>query len=165
MSKIVINPFDADSVNDAIKKLKILNKQYQQLEKKVCFELAEIGRQVAQPIYDEWAKSWNNDPVVVEVIETETGAVLSARGDSVCFLEFGAGSWASGKTIDGFTFTPKSWSSSELGTGMLEKLGFWRWKRVKYEYIPPANAMTVALAVMRERAKEVAQRVMKEVGA
>ena len=85
---------------------------------------------------------------------------ILANGESVCFLEFGSGVTANGKAIEGYTFTPGSWSST-LGSGQFSELGYWYWNDTKYRYIPAANAMESAIAVMKDRTKEVVERVMK----
>lgn len=160
MKKIEINPFDEKSVKDAIRELNELKKKYKQLEQQICFELAEIGSRVAQRIYDRWSSAWDNKRVEVVAVKTATGASILANGESVCFLEFGSGVTANGKTIEGYTFTPGSWSST-LGSGQFSELGFWYWNDTKYRYIPAANAMQSAIAVMKDHTKEVVERVMK----
>ena len=162
MKKIEINPFDIDSVKEAIKELNKQKQKYRKLEREVCYEIAKVGVEVAQPLYDEWAAEWENAPVTVEAVKTETGASLLANGESVCFLEFGSGTAANGKTVGGVTFTPGSWSASESGKQVFSTRGYWHYNDWKFTYIPPANALDQAIAVMREKTQEIIDRVMKE---
>lgn len=160
--KIKCNPLNNKSLNSAIKELEKYQKKIGKFEKQFCLALAEVGRERAQSLYDEaWAKT-QDYPVTVTVEETENGAKIVANGESVCFLEFGSGDTASGAEVDGFTFVPGSWSSSELGFKQYSTWGFWVHNGEKYTAIEPVNAMTYAIGEMETRAREIAERVLGE---
>lgn len=157
MEQIVINPFDKKSIDTAIKQLNEYQKQIKTKEKEFCMRLAEVGRAKAQEIFDQNYMTGFNDPVQVMVEETENGAKLVAVGQDVCFIEFGTGDLANGATVGDYTFTPGSWSSSELGAGMYSNFGYWYYNGEKFTGTPPANAMTYAIGEMDTRASEIAQ--------
>jgi hypothetical protein len=160
--KITIDWTDPKSISSALKEIEEYQKKIIDIEKKFCLKLAEIGRQRAQEIYDAVDTQDGNYPPNVYVEETEQGAKIVAHGEDVCFIEFGAGTAADGSTHDGFTFTPSSWSSSELGAHQFETLGFWVYDGKTYTAIQPQHAMTKAIAEMESRANEVARELKGE---
>ena len=162
--RITIKWDDKDSIDNAIKELKEYQKKLHENEtaKKFCVALAEIGRQRAQAVYDEFYLEGYNRPVTCEVQPTNGGAKLLANGMDVCFIEFGTGVRVDGGTYEGYTFYPGSWSASELGVGMFSELGYWIWEGEKFTGTPPAHALTKAIAEMESRASEVAQQLKGE---
>ena len=160
--KITLRWDDRDSIDNAIKELKEYQKKLHEIEIKFCVALAEIGRQTAQAVYDEFYLEGYNRPVKCEVVQTRDGAKLLANGEDVCFIEFGTGTEADGSTHEGYTFTPGSWSSSELGKGMFSDLGFWVWEGETFTGTPPAHALERAIAEMESRASEVARQLKGE---
>ena len=159
---LTINWDNLDSINQAIKELKQYQKKLTKLEKKFCLELAEIGRQRAQTIYDGAHVEGFNQPVTCEVVETRDGAKLLANGIDVCFIEFGTGVEADNSVHEGYTFSPGSWSSSELGKGVFSEYGYWFYNGTKFTGTPPAHAITQAIAEMESKASEVAERLKGE---
>jgi len=160
--RIVINWSDQNSINEAIKELEQYQKDVRDFQKKFCKELAEVGRQKAQTIYDSFYLEGFNEPVQCVVEETTYGAKLVANGTDVCFIEFGTGVEADGSVHEGYTFTPGSWSSSELGKGIFSELGYWFYNGTRFTGTPPAHAMTQAIAEMESKASEVAQKLKGE---
>ena len=160
--RLTLNWDNLDSINQAIKELKKYQKELTKLEKKFCLELAEVGRQKAQTIYDSFYLEGFNEPVQCVVEETTDGAKLVANGMDVCFVEFGTGVEADGSVHEGYTFTPGSWSSSELGKGVFSELGYWFYNGTRFTGTPPAHAITQAIAEMESKASEVAQKLKGE---
>ena len=158
---LTLNWDNRDSITQALKELKEYQKKLYEIEKKFCIELAEIGRKVAQTAYDEFRLA-GYEPVVCTVQPTRDGAKLLANSKDVCFIEFGTGVEADGSTHEGYTFSPGSWSSSELGKGVFSALGFWFYKGEKYTGTPPARAIELAIAEMESKASEVAERLKGE---
>ena len=99
----------------------------------------------------------------LSVERVDNGYLIKASGESVCFMEFGAGMTA-GLGYDTSIITPpvpidpKSWSKTH-GTGEFDKYGSWHHKKVKYEAIVPQMGMYHAAKEITERVEEIAQEV------
>lgn len=89
MKKIVLS-LDEKSINNAIKELNAYKKWVEEKTKQLCERLALIGAQEASVRFTTAMYDGNND-VQVEVGPTENGWVITAKGEAVAFLEFGAG--------------------------------------------------------------------------
>ena len=166
---LTLNWDNRDSITQALKELKEYQKKLYEIEKKFCVALAEVGRQKAQEIYDGFGLVLNeslapgfNQLPKSEVVATKDGAKILVNGKDVCFIEFGTGVEADGSTHEGYTFSPGSWSSSELGTGMYATLGYWFYNGTKFTGTPPAHAITQAIAEMESKASEVAEKLKGE---
>ena len=63
----------------------------------VCKRLAEIGLEVANNEFSMAASfSISDDPVDVQLVKIDNGYQIQANGNSVCYLEFGAGVYYNG---------------------------------------------------------------------
>ena len=163
MKRITVEWSDRSSIENAIDELVEYNKSLENYRKRFCLKLAEIGRDYAQNLYDnDFAIGDQHSGVMCSVEATQDGAKILANGDTVCFVEFGSGSFADGSEHEGMTFSPSSWSSSELGKHMLANLGYWVWEDKVYFGIPPLHAMTRTIAEMEARVGEVAQQLKGE---
>ncbi len=89
MKKIVLS-LDEKSINNAIKELNAYKKWVEEKTKQLCERLALIGAQEASVRFTTAMYDGDND-VEVEVGPTENGWVITAKGEAVAFLEFGAG--------------------------------------------------------------------------
>lgn len=88
--KIVINPLDPKSIDNALKQIQQYQRTFEQKVEELCRQLAEIGCTVAGARFSSAQYDGNND-VTVRIEKSETGYRLIAEGSSVAFIEFGTG--------------------------------------------------------------------------
>lgn len=162
IKEISLDPYDPASYDAAIKEIKAYKKWAKKKVNELCRRLAEIGIRVAQVYFVPGA--WNGgDDVSLSVEQVRNGFILKASGESVCFMEFGAGMTA-GLGYDTSDITPpvpiepKSWSKTN-GTGEFDKYGSWHYKKVKYDSIVPQMGMYHAVKEIKQRVEEIAQEV------
>ena len=164
IKEISLDPYDPASYDAAIKEIKAYKKWAKEKVNELCRRLAEIGLQVAQVYFVPGA--WNGgDDVSLSVEQVRNGFILKASGESVCFMEFGAGMTA-GLGYDTSVITPpvpiepKSWSKTH-GTGEFanSKQGYWHYKKIRYSEIVPQMGMYHATKEITERVEEIAQEV------
>lgn len=89
MRKITIT-LDDKSISNAIKELNRYKKWVDEKTKLLIEKLAIIGAHEASVRFASAMYDGDND-VAVEVGPTENGWVITASGEAVCFIEFGAG--------------------------------------------------------------------------
>lgn len=90
MKKITIT-LDEKSITDAIKELQAYRKWIDEKTRELTERLAVIGAMDARIRFSNALYDGDND-VEISVEPTATGYSIVARGQSVCFIEFGAGS-------------------------------------------------------------------------
>lgn len=88
--KIVIDPFDKKSVDNAIKMVNQYKKDFEAKEQEFVRRLAEIGVRVAQSGFSTADYDGVND-VSVSMEKTSAGYAVVASGETVGFIEFGTG--------------------------------------------------------------------------
>ena len=93
---ININLMDTMSIDRGCSKIDAYIENLNKLDE-VCKRLAEIGFEVAKNNFD-MAASWSisDDPVDMQLVKIEDGYQIQANGQSVCYLEFGAGVYYNG---------------------------------------------------------------------
>lgn len=89
MKKIVIS-LSGKSIDKALKELKAYKKWIDEKTKLLIEKLAILGAQEASIRFTTAMYDGNND-VDVEVSPTDNGWVITAKGDAVCFIEYGTG--------------------------------------------------------------------------
>lgn len=89
MRKITIT-LDDKSISNAIKELNRYKKWVDEKTKLLIEKLSIIGAHEASARFVSAMYDGDND-VAVEVGPTENGWVITASGEAVCFIEFGAG--------------------------------------------------------------------------
>jgi hypothetical protein len=89
MKKITVN-LSESSINAAIKELRKYKIWVAEKTKLLCDRLAINGAQEASVRFASAMYDGNND-VEIEVSPTDNGWVIKAKGEAVCFIEFGAG--------------------------------------------------------------------------
>ena len=162
--KITINPLDPASIQNAIKQIQQYQKNFEDRVFLLCEKLAEIGLEVAQPLFAAARYDGNND-VTVRIEKSETGYRLIAEGSSVAFIEFGSGivENPSGnasyplKRPDGIV------GIGEYGKGHGATGEKWYYAHNKFTYgNPPAMAMYYAEAEMLKEVMNIARSVLKQ---
>jgi len=89
MKKLTVT-LDEKSIGQAIKELEKYKKWVAEKTKLLCEKLAIIGAQEASVRFASAMYDGDND-VSVEVSPTDNGWVITASGNAVAFIEFGAG--------------------------------------------------------------------------
>lgn len=161
--EIQIDILDKSSIEKAIKQIEEYKNSLNNKLKKVATELAKIGIPIVSVNYLNGSEEGNVDfDVVVE--PTEKGCKLVAKGQDVCFLEFGAGTTT--KAYDGEgqeglpPIYPGSWSKeSGIVGGSFDLYGYWFWNGEKYVNLEPKLGLQRASEEMQRRAVEVARRI------
>lgn len=137
--------------------------QFSNKYKQYIEELAEMGRDTAQTIFDTYPSEYGNDGVSVNVeYDGTTNFVVRASGDDAAFIEFGTGveTIATRPTVQAsFSITPGSWSKENEGP--FSKTGYWRYGGVKIAGTPPAGAMQDACSEMQNWSSTIAGRIFR----
>lgn len=114
-------------------------------------------KEYVEPIVDEAVGQarimFTGTGVSVEKIGNQDGFTISADGEDVCFIEFGAGDYADSThglaSNVPFTVKPGSWSDTHSRQYTLK--GFWWYKKQKYYYVMPHYGMLQANNVLMSR--------------
>lgn len=162
--KIVVNPFDTKSINEALKQLKQYQKDFQVKEELFVKRLAEIGVSVATTGFALADYDGVND---VQVTMTQSGASAKviAYGETVGFIEFGTGVRNPEWDNSGMEYTPPEHGT--YGKGMGARPSGWFFKQneggaARHTYgNHPAEAMRTARDTMIERVTQIAREVWK----
>ena len=141
-------------LNDAVNLLRKVN---QSRIDTVMERLCEMGQNAAQTAFGgevsvTWARSGN-------------GYSVTANGEQVCFLEFGAGvaSNAAHPFADDVSFSvaPGSWSQTHgLGQFKPGEREYWFYQKELYTEIPEVHGMWNAFVAITENISKVWQEVM-----
>ena len=162
--KIVINPFDKKSIDNAVKLIEQYKKDFKVKEAEFCRRLAEIGVSVAQAGFSTADYDGVND-VSVRLEKTDTGYRVIASGETVGFIEFGTGIRYPEWDGSGVEYTPPPHGSYGKGQGK-NPWGWWfkgsDGAAPQHTYgNPPAEAMLTARNQMIESVTRVAREVWK----
>lgn len=162
--KITVNPFDAKSINAAIKQLEEYKRDFSAKEEEFVKRLSELGVSVATSVYASADYDGVKDVMVMRTANGSRAAVI-AYGQTVGFIEFGTGiknpEWDSG----GMEYTPPKHGT--YGKGYGARPHGWYFKQgegamARHTYgNAPAEAMRTARDVMVERVAQIAREVWK----
>jgi len=162
--KIVVDPFDKRSIDNAIKQLQ----QYKQdfLAKEAIFvkRLAEVGVSVASAGFATADYDGVNDVQVTMKTDGSTATVI-AYGETVGFIEFGTGVKYPEWDNSGMDYTPPKHGT--YGKGQGANPHGWYFKqgdgaKARHTYgNPPAEAMRTARDVMVEKVIQIAREVWR----
>lgn len=162
--KIRIDPFDKDSIDQAVKLVRQYKKDFAVKEKEFVSRLAEIGLSTAIYLFHMADYDGTND-VVVTMNQRGDKATIMAQGQTVGFIEFGTGvkyrEWDSSNT----EYTPPPHGSYGKGHGKQP----WGWWFVPNEGVkaqhtygnPPAEAMLTARDNMVMYVAQIAREVWR----
>lgn len=162
--KIVVNPLDKSSVEDAIRMLEQYKKDFLVKEQEFVRRLAEIGVRVAKAGFSIADYDGVND-VVVSMERTATGYNVVASGEAVGFIEFGTGVRHPEWDNTGMDYTPPKHGTYGKGQGKNQ----WGWwfkgsdgAVAQHTYGNPASeSMLTARNTMIERVTAIAREVWK----
>lgn len=162
--KIKIDPFDKNSINEAIKQLKEYKKDFLAKEKVFIKRLAEIGVSVASTGFALADYDGIKD-VVVTMEQSGTRAAVIASGETVGFIEFGTGVRNPEWDNSGMEYTPPKHGTYGKGMGARPKGWYFtagEGGAAQHTYgNHPAEAMRTARDVMVERVIQIAREVWR----
>lgn len=162
--KIVVNPLDPRSVNNAIQMLEQYKKDFLVKEQEFIRRLAEIGVRVAQAGFSMADYDGTKD-VSVRMEKTGNGYSVVASGNTVGFIEFGTGVRHPEWDNTGMDYTPPKHGTYGKGQGKNHH-GWWfkQNEGVKATHTygnPPAEAMLTARNQMIEQVIAIAREVWR----
>ena len=160
--KMVINPFDPESVSAALKQIQQYKKEFLAKEKEFVRRLAEIGVRVAQSGFSTADYDGVND-VSVRMEQTPNGYAVIASGESVGFIEFGTGVKYQEWDNTDMDYTPPKHGTYGKGQGA-NRHGWWFKQNdggtARHTYgNQPAEAMRTARDEMVEQVTRIAREV------
>ena len=162
--RIVINPFDKKSIENAERIVWQYKTDFEVKEQEFLRRLAEVGVSVASAGFSMADYDGVND-VVVSMEKTATGYSVIASGETVGFIEFGTGvrypEW-DGADVE---YTPPPHGSYGKGQGK-NPWGWWfrnhEGATAQHTYgNPPAEAMLTARNQMIEQVTAIAREVFR----
>ena len=162
--KITVNPFDKESVNNAIRLVEQYRKDFTVKESEFLRRLAEIGVRVAQSGFSTADYDGVND-VVVSMERTNSGYSVVASGKTVGFIEFGTGVKHPEWDNTGMDYTPPKHGTYGKGLGK-NPHGWWFKQndggKATHTYgNTPAEAMRTARDEMIENVTRIAREVWR----
>ena len=164
--KIVVNPFDKKSIENAERIVRQYKKDFEVKEAEFVRRLAEIGVSVASAGFATADYDGVND-VSVSMVKTATGYEVIASGKTVGFIEFGTGvrypEWEDEGNVNGQPYTPPPHGSYGKGQGK-NPWGWWfrgsDGAVARHTYgNQPAEAMLTARNEMIESVTRIAREV------
>lgn len=163
--KIKIDPFDKQSIAEAIKQVKQYKKDFLAKEQLFVKRLAEIGVSVASTGFSLADYDGVND-VQVTMTRSGSSATVIAYGETVGFIEFGTGVKFPEWDNSGMEYTPPKHGTYGKGHGA--RPHGWYFKpngsegAAQHTYgNQPAEAMKTARDVMIEKVTQVAREVWR----
>lgn len=161
--KIVIDPFDPESVSAAIKELDRYKRWVQEKEEILRQRLAQLGATVASIEFSRAIYNGTND-VSVRVEDNGSKATIFAEGSAVLFIEFGSGAkYGNGHPEAGkFGYGPGTYSDGPNGKGKWDDPNGWYFAHGQHSFgNPPAMAMVHARDAILEQLTAIAREVFK----
>ena len=159
--KIVIDPFDQNSIDNAVKELERYKRWVQEKEEILRQRLAQLGATVASI---EFSRAVYNGTKQVSVRVEDNGrkATIFAEGSAVLFIEFGSGAKYGGGHPDAakFGYGPGTYSEGPNGKGHWDDPNGWYFSHGQHSFgNPPAMAMVHARDAMLEQLTAIAREV------
>ena len=162
--KIVIDPFDKKSINEAIKQIAQYEKEFRQKEEEFVRRLKDIGVAVATTGFATADYDGENDVLVTET-QNGTKAAVIAYGETVGFIEFGTGIKFPEWDNTGMPYTPPAHGTYGKGRGAQPHGWYFKQNEgaaARHTYgNAPAEAMLTARNEMIERVTQIAREVWK----
>ena len=161
--KITINPFDQQSISQAIKQLEQYKKDFLAKEELFVKRLAEIGVSVASAGFAVADYDGIND-VVVTLEHHGNRAAVVASGETVGFIEFGTGIKYPEWDNSNMDYTPPKHGTYGKGLGARPKGWFFTSGAGSSQHTygnQPAEAMRTARDEMIEKVVQIAREVWK----
>lgn len=159
--KIVVNPFDIKSINNAIKQIDEYQREFELKEQEFVRRLAEIGVSVARTGY-QLADYDGEKDVVVSMNVDGTQATVIASGKTVGFIEFGTGVRYPEWSGDDTDYTPPEHGTYGKGKGANPR-GWWFTSGAGASQHTYGNMPAEAMLTARDKMIEEVTRIAREV--
>ena len=166
--RIVVDPFDKQSVVRAEKQVRAYQKDFQKKEYEFIRRLKELGVSVAEAGFSTADYDGENDVLIAEA-QNGGRATVIAYGKTVGFIEFGTGvkypEWVDDNNVSRNPYTPPKHGTYGKGKGARPK-GWWftpsEGAAGRHTYgNPPAEAMLTARNAMVEQIVQIAKEVWR----
>ena len=161
--KIVVDPFDQKSIDNAIKELDRYQRWVHEKEEVLRQRLAQLGATVASIEFSRAIYNGTND-VTVRVDDNGRKATIFAEGSAVLFIEFGSGAKYGGGHPDAgkFGYGPGTYSDGPEGKGRWDDPNGWYFAHGQHSFgNPPAMAMVHARDAILEQLTAIAREVFQ----
>ena len=162
--KIVIDPFDRKSVENAMALLAQYKQDFRAKETIFVKRLAEIGVSVASAGFATADYDGEND-VQVTMTPNGTSATITAYGETVGFIEFGTGVRFPEWDASGTGYVPPRHGTYGMKKGANPHGWYFKQNegaKARHTYgNPPAEAMRTARDVMIEKVAQIAREVWR----
>lgn len=162
--KIVIDPFNPKSIDNAVKFFNQYKKDFERKEIEFVRRLKELGVSVATTGFATADYDGVNDVLIAET-QNGTRAAVIAYGETVGFIEFGTGVSYPEWDSTGMDYTPPKHGTYGKGRG--KNPHGWYFKQsegalARHTYgNPPAEAMLTARNKIIESVAQIAREVWK----
>lgn len=164
MDKVItVDPYDPSSYDRAIRAIKRYEIWANKKALELCNKLAGIGANVAS-IHFAGGFISGNDDVTISVVPLNNGYQIVADGQSVCFLEFGAGvaagnGYDTDEIVPPVPIYPGSYSQTK-GKGIFtEDHPYWFHDGQYYSMVTPRMGMYHAVSEMKRQVAQIAKEV------
>lgn len=160
MANIVAVSVDCSEVMETLNKL---TDGFDDTKNGILDALSGIARDTMANEYSKADLSNGNTNAVLKEVERtdDGGRKIEFVGEDAIFIEFGAGLGATHPEGSVYGYTPGSWSSSDKGSGVYAKKGFWYYGRKKYDRIPAIEGAYKATAKVETEFKSKVDEVFK----
>lgn len=161
--KIVVNPLDKKSIEQAIQEVNRYKTWVQEKEELLRQRLAMIGASVASIEFSRAIYNGTND-VSVRVENDGKTATIYAEGSKVAFIEFGSGlKYGGGHPMNAeFGTGPGTYSDGPYGKGHWDDEKGWWYASGQHSFgNPPAMAMVHARDTVIEQYTRIAREVFR----
>lgn len=161
--RIVINPFNPKSIEQAIKEVNRYKTWVQEKENLLRQRLAMIGASVASIEFARAIYNGTND-VSVRVEDNGKTATIYAEGSKVAFIEFGSGAkYGGGHPMNAeFGTGPGTYSEGPYGKGHWDNEKGWWYASGQHSFgNPPAMTMVHARDTIVEQYTQIAREVFR----
>lgn len=152
------------SIQSAIEKISEYRKSYKKKIDEFLLRLADIGYEVEYISYLSADLPFASDIKVYPPQKIENGYKITAKGEDICFVEFGTGVYAGDaggydtkeipEKIEAY---PGSWSENHAQ--VYSERGYWYYKKVRFEGTRPAMGFYYAKKEICDKIIETAREV------
>lgn len=156
MKTLNVDIFNPASIQQVIDWLNDFEMRLPSALDRACERLASLARETADWEYSGGAIQSGNFDYDITIEKQDGGYMVSAFGEQVGFLEFGAGDSATENPFaNDVSYDVYPGSYSELGAGHYAEKGYWYWKRIYYKSVTPTAGMFKAYQRIQEEAPKI----------
>lgn len=162
MKKQIRISLDVSSIDNALREIEAYKKFIAEKTQELTRRLAEIGLEQATVLFSGAMYDGTND-VECEIESTERGYRIIARGEAVCFIEFGAGVFYNGEEAYPASRPPGVVGIGQYGQGKGKRKGWYYLDASGERQFTRGNPPAAAMFNASEKIKNDVLRVCREV--